>query len=82
MEWRALPPVDWVMLTGWILWSIFWVTVVYLLMSAFAHLWSRVRGLGAGPPQFAEQRYTSGELGRDEFERARRDPADTPVGIR
>ena len=82
MEWRALPPVDWVMLTGWILWSIFWVTVVYLLMSAFAHLWSRVRGLRAGPLHLAEQRYGSAEIGREGFERVRRDPGDTPVGIR
>ena len=82
MEWRALPPVDWWTVIGGVLWSIFLVTVVYLLMSAFAHIWSRVRGLGAEPPQFAEQRYTSGEIGRDEFEQARRDPADTLVGIR
>ena len=80
MDWRALPLVDWVMLTGWILWSILWVKVAYLLMSAFAHLWSRVRGLGAEPPQFAEQRYASGEISRDEFERARRDPQTHPSG--
>ena len=76
MEWRALPSVDWWIVIGAVLWSILWVTVVYLLLSTLAYL------RGPGPLQLAEQRYASGEIGREGFERARRDPGDTPVGIR
>ncbi len=82
MEWRALPPVDWWIVIGGVLWSIFWVTVVYLLLSTLAYLRGRINWVRAGPLQLAEQPYASGEIGHDEFERARRDPRDTPVGFR
>ena len=43
MEWRALPPVDWWIVIGGVLWSIFWVTVVYLLLSTLAYLRGRIK---------------------------------------
>jgi len=46
MEWRALQPADWWIVIGAALWSIFWATAVYLLISAVDLLLSRLGGLG------------------------------------
>jgi len=48
MEWRALQPEDWWIVIGAALWSIFWATAVYLLISAVDLLLSRLGGLGRG----------------------------------
>jgi hypothetical protein len=56
MEWNALPSVDWWILSGGILWSIFSVTVVYLVASALTLVVHRVRARVTESPQLAERR--------------------------
>ncbi len=58
MEWRALEPADWWIVIGAALWSIFWATVLYLLISAGDLLLSR---LGRG------------EMDRQAFQQVRSD---------
>lgn len=77
MEWRALPPVDWWLLFGGALWSIFWVMVALFLVSAFVYLTGRGEGPEADPVQLAEQRCARGEISREEFDRARWDIGET-----
>ena len=57
MEWRALPSVDWWIVIAAVLWSVLWVTVVYLLLSTLAYLRGRIKGVRAGPLQQPEQRF-------------------------
>jgi hypothetical protein len=42
MGWRALPPVDWWIVTGGVVWSIFWMTAACLLTWAVASLRDRL----------------------------------------
>jgi len=77
MEWRALPPVDWWLLFGGALWSIFWVMVAFFLVLAFVYLMGRGEGPEADPLQLAGQRYAGGEISREELEQIRGDIGDT-----
>jgi uncharacterized membrane protein len=81
MEWRALPPVDWWIVIGGVLWSIFWVTVVVMVSAslawAFLHLTGRSEGLEADPLQLAEKRHARGEISREGFEEVRRELGGT-----
>ena len=81
MEWRALPPVDWWVVIGGILWPIFWVTVVVVvavfLAWAFLHLTGRSEGFEADPLQLAEKRHARGEISHEEIEEIRRNLGGT-----
>jgi uncharacterized membrane protein len=81
MEWRALPPVDWWVVIGGILWPIFWVTVVVVvavfLAWAFLHLTDRSEGLVADPLQLSGKRYARGEISHEGFEEVRRELGGT-----
>jgi uncharacterized membrane protein len=76
MEWRALPPLDWLIVIGGVLWSIFWVTAVCLLVWTLAHLRGWLRGLGAHTLQLAEPQYARGEISRERLEDGSRDLRD------
>jgi uncharacterized membrane protein len=81
MGWTALPPVDWWIVIGGVLWFIFWVTVVVMvstsLASAFLHLTDRGQRLEADPLQLAEKRHARGEISREGFQDVRGDLGGT-----
>jgi hypothetical protein len=56
MEWNALPSVDWWLLSGGILWSIFCVTLVYFVAAALTQVAHRVKALVRETPGLAERR--------------------------
>jgi hypothetical protein len=76
MEWRPLPPVDWWILTGGVLWSIFWMTVVYLLISAVAHMRLRL-AVRVAHPLTLEHGHARKQISRERFDDVRRDLPNT-----
>ena len=76
MEWKTLPPVDWWILTGGLQWSIFWVTVVYLVISAAVHMRLRLAGLAAHPLTL-EHGHARRQISRERFDDVRRDLRNT-----
>jgi uncharacterized membrane protein len=81
MGWTALPPVDWWIVIGGVLWSIFWVTVVVMVSAslawAFLHLTGRSEGFEADPLQLAAKRHARGEISHEELEEIRRNLGGT-----
>lgn len=51
MQWRALPPVDWWIVTGGVVWSIFWMTAACLLTWTVASLRDRLGRPVANPSE-------------------------------
>lgn len=75
MAWHSADGMGWWMLFGGVLWFVFWGTLIYLAATIF-------RGPNQGsttelndPVDIAKRRYARGEIGRDEYERLRRDLA-------
>jgi hypothetical protein len=66
--------VDWWILTGGVLWSIFWMTVVYLLISAVAHTRHRLTGLVAHPLTL-EHGHAREQISRERFDDVRKGSA-------
>lgn len=70
MWWDAHEGMGWWMLFGGILWFILWVTIIYLVASAFGGWFSRSRE-SDDPMEIARRRYARGEITREEFEAIR-----------
>lgn len=74
MPWHMGDGMGWWMFLGGLPWIAFWGAVIYLIVAL-------VRGSRRGrtpeddPGAILKRRYARGELGRDEYERIRRDLA-------
>jgi putative membrane protein len=75
MGWDAGEGMGWWMLVGGLFWIVLWGAVIYLIAT-----FVRSPGRSAHPAQddaigILKRRYARGEIGRDEYERMRRDLA-------
>ena len=71
MGWGA----GWWMLFGSLLWIAFWGTAIYLIVTLVRRSGHGTQAAQDDPAAVLKQRYARGELGRDEYERMRRDLA-------
>ena len=75
MAWHMADGMGWWMLFGGLLWFVFWGTLIYLAVSFFRGRTQAPTNELDDPVDIAKRRYARGEIGRDEYERLRRDLA-------
>ena len=65
----------WWMLFGGLLWIAFWGAVIYLIVAFVRNSGRSATAPQDDPVAILKRRYARGEIGRDEYERMRRDLA-------
>lgn len=73
MAWHTGAGMGWWMLFGGFLWIGLWGTVIYLFVLPFRETFTQEKG--NDPLDIAKQRYASGQINREEYERLHHDLA-------
>ena len=63
---------------GWLFMLVFWGLIITVLVLGLQRLWDRRRpgsgeGTGGAPLDILKRRYARGEIGKEEYDRMRRD---------